>query len=60
MQVIEVPVYNEDGSVNITQRISPEEAQHLLQFAINFMMAVGASQKVGVVPLDDEQPELND
>lgn len=60
MRVIEVPIYNEDGSVNITQQISPEEAQHLLQFAINFMMAVGASQKVGVVPLDDEPKELND
>lgn len=60
MRVIEVPILNDDGSVNIVQQVSAEEAQHLLQFAINFMMAIGASQKVGIVPLDDSKAELND
>jgi len=41
MKVIEVPVFNDDGSVKLTQLVSPEEAQSLLQFAINFLTASG-------------------
>ena len=41
MKIISVPVYNEDGSVQFTHQISPEEAQALLQFAINFLAASG-------------------
>lgn len=41
MKVIEVPVYKEDGSIEATMSVSPEEAQSLLQFAVNFMVATG-------------------
>ena len=41
MKIIEVPVFNEDGSVKLTQLLSPEEAQSLLQFALNFLTASG-------------------
>lgn len=41
MKIIEVPVYNDDGSVLVTHLISPEEAQNMLQLAINILMASG-------------------
>lgn len=56
MQVVEVPVFNEDGTVQIVQKISPDEAQMLLQFALNFHLAMGFSQ----VAQRAKQPEMND
>ena len=57
MQIIDVPVYNEDGSVQFTQKVSPEEAQHLLAFALNFLAGAGwAMQKAQA----EQQVELND
>ena len=41
MKIIEVPVYNSDGSVKTVFEINPEEAKHLLEFAINYMASVG-------------------
>lgn len=41
MKIIEVPLYNEDGSIQTVMQIPPEEAQSLLQFAINFIAATG-------------------
>lgn len=41
MQIIDVPVYNEDGSIQFTQKVSAEEAKELLSFAINFLAATG-------------------
>lgn len=41
MKIIEVPVYNEDGSVSATIQIAPEEAKNLLMFAVNFLAATG-------------------
>jgi hypothetical protein len=43
MKVIDVPVFNEDGSVRFTQVITAQEAQALLQFAINFLASTGMS-----------------
>jgi len=43
MKMIEVPVFNDDGSVKIVQQVSAQEAQHLLQFAINFLSSLGLS-----------------
>lgn len=61
MKIIDVPVYNKDGSVQFTQSVSPEEAQHLLGFAINFLAATGM-HVVTTTPMDIEtaSPELND
>jgi len=56
MKIIDVPVYNDDGSVQFTQKISPEEAQHLLTFAINFMAATGQH----VLTQTDEKAEFDD
>lgn len=56
MQVIEVPVFNEDGTVQIVQKISPDEAQMLLQFALNFNLAMGFSATAQRA----KQPEMND
>jgi len=59
MKVIEVPVFNEDGSIKLTQLISPEEAQSLLQFAINFLTASGMMATFAVATKkEDPQMEL--
>lgn len=59
MKVIEVPVFNDDGSVKLTQLLSPEEAQSLLQFALNFLTASGMMATYAVAkPKDDTQMEL--
>ena len=60
MKIIEVPVFNDDGSIKLTQMVSPEEAQTLLQFAINFMLAMGNTVQVAVGNSPDENMELND
>ncbi len=53
MKVIEVPVFNDDGSVKLTQLLSPEEAKTLLQFALNFLAATGLSASLAVVKPED-------
>lgn len=63
MKLIEVPVFNDDGSIKVTHVISPEEAQTLLQFALNFLTATGLNTTI-MVAKQDEDPEaaveLND
>ena len=58
MKFIEVPVYNDDGSVKIVQQLSPEEAQHLLSFAINFLTAAGMAGAINIAKKTDGQMEL--
>ncbi len=41
MKIIEVPIFNPDGSVAVTVNISPEESLALLQFALNFLASAG-------------------
>jgi len=41
LKVLEVPVLNDDGSVNYTASLSAAEVQTLLQFAINLSASVG-------------------
>lgn len=53
MQVIEVPVFNEDGSVQTVNKYTPEEAKYLLQFAVNFLMTVGSAAAVDQVTNPD-------
>lgn len=59
MRIIEVPIFNDDGSVQTVQTYSAEEAKTLLQFAANFMMGIGNN-----VIQNSKQPqephELND
>lgn len=56
MKIISVPIYNEDGSVQFTQQVSAEEAQALLQFAINFLAASGMASVM--TPVASTQMEL--
>ena len=59
MKIIEVPIFNEDGTVKVTTLLSPEEAQHILQFAINFLMSAGMAANYAIQHTDDnEQGEL--
>lgn len=60
MKIIEVPMFNEDGSIKATIVYTPLEAQALLQFATNFLTAAGmtASMMVATKLEDDPQQEL--
>ena len=57
MKIIDVPIFNDDGSIQFTQSVRPEEAQVLLQFAINFLAQTGMNQYA--VPIE-AKTELND
>lgn len=59
MKIIEVPVFNDDGSIKVTQLLSPQEAQTLLQFALNFLSAAGMTVAVATAkPAENPQMEL--
>ena len=58
MKIIEVPIYNADGSVQFTQHVTAEEAQALLQFAINFLAASGMAAVMKIDKPTDAQMEL--
>jgi hypothetical protein len=60
MKFLEVPVFNEDGSIKVTHLVSPQEAQALLQFSLNFLSMTGltAVQLAGDTPKDWTQQEL--
>lgn len=57
MKIIDVPVYNPDGSVQFTQLVSPEEAKALLTFSLNFLTAQGMNV---FSAKDDEPVEFDD
>lgn len=59
MKIIEVPIFNDDGSVQTVQTYSAEEAKTLLQFAANFMMGIGNNVIANSKP-PTEPHELND
>lgn len=46
MKLTEVPIFNEDGSVQCLQVLSAEEVQVLLQFALNFLTSTGLSVRM--------------
>ena len=58
MKIIEVPIFNEDGSVQVTHLINPEETKALLQFALNFLTAAGMSVQMLIRRKDDDEPDL--
>lgn len=67
MKIVDIPVFNDDGSIKFTQQATPEEAKVLLEFALNFLLATGLHAKymsaaeVANVEIDQENPpELND
>lgn len=58
--MISVPVRNEDGSLKFEYTLNPEQAQALLEFAFNFLLAAGMSQTYGITVVDaddEEKPE---
>lgn len=58
MRVIEVPIYNEDGSIKITMMIPPEQAHMLLQFAANYLISAGVSLVVSQA--NEKEPPSED
>lgn len=60
MKVIEVPVFNPDGSVKVTHLVSADEAQVLLQFALNMLTTVGlVASKIQNSAFDPDNDEDN-
>lgn len=56
-------MFNEDGSIKFTQVVNAEEAQVLLQFAINFLANTGMTVQMLAKRTEDEedyQKPLND
>ena len=43
MKIIDVPVFNDDGSIKATMQVGEKEAQFLLEFALNMLAGMGAS-----------------
>ena len=62
MKILDVPVFNEDGSLQYHQTLSAQEVQVLLQFALNFLVAAGISTQTLMKQVEDaeEQQEFND
>lgn len=60
MKIKDIPVFNEDGSVEYTQTITENEAQMLLQFALNFLTTTGMMVTQGAKPAMQGKQELND
>ena len=58
MKIIEVPVFNEDGSLKFTQVLNPEETQVLLQFAVNFLLSQGLSIRYMMEQKDEPNEEV--
>lgn len=54
MKLIEVPVFNDDGSIRFTQEVNPTEAQTLLTFALNFLTSTGLAAQMGIAVPDDD------
>lgn len=56
---VEIPVFNDDGSVKFNAELSPDEAQAILQFGLNFAIASGLAQQLGiqVIPVSKEVAE---
>ena len=56
---IDVPVFNEDGSVKYTQTMSPDEAQAVLQFALNFLVTSGLAANYAVFNKNEGDEEVD-
>jgi hypothetical protein len=59
MKLLEVPVFNDDGSIHSKIELAPNEVQILLQFAVNFLTSAGLSvnmiiKKAKEKPTDEE------
>jgi hypothetical protein len=50
---IEVPVFNEDGSIKASIYLGQEEAAHILQFAVNFLMSAGLAAHYAIANAEE-------
>ena len=56
MQIVEVPVFNPDGSIKFVAHVNPEQAQALLQFSYNFLVAAGMATRIVAANKDPQEP----
>ena len=56
MKTLDVPIFNEDGSIQFTATLTPEQAQALLRFAYNFLIATGMRTTVNILTSVEEAP----
>jgi hypothetical protein len=59
MKIIEVPVFDDNGGLQYTAVVSPEEAKDLLQFALNFAQVIRRNTQINTFS-DEINVELND
>ncbi len=60
MQVINVPIFNDDGSVKCELSLSGPELKEVLQFGLNMAVASGVAQHIGLLLDGDEDEEFDD
>lgn len=46
---IEVPVFNDDGSLSFTASLSENEVKTILQFGLNMAVAMGIASQMGIL-----------
>jgi hypothetical protein len=59
MQILDVPVFNEDGSVQFTQTLTAAEARVLLQFGLNYFASLGLHTRI-VEAMNERNPDSSD
>lgn len=56
---LDIPIINDDGSIKTTMVVDAAQAQVLLQFALNFLIATGLTAAYNVVVPDETTEKVN-
>lgn len=56
---LDIPIMNDDGSVKTTLAVDPAQAQVLLQFALNFLIATGLTAAYNISLPETATEEVN-
>lgn len=59
MRILEVPVFDDNNEIKATLVLQPEEAHHLLQFALNFLVSAGLATSYQIKE-DENVPSLEE
>ena len=61
MKILDVNIYNEDGDVQATVKVSEKEMAMLMEFSVNFLLSVGVvAVSGGSLDMSKLSPKLND
>lgn len=56
--ILDVPVFNKDGSVKFSATMDEKQVQAILQFGLNFLLSTGLAASYNIDIVDDEQMPL--